>query len=250
MEQEEIRNTENETEKAVSPSVGMDKQKEKRKRNIPAVLVGLLTAGLAVFGVYTLVTMGIDAYQAARAERERARYAEYYSYLIPAAAIDIAPFEDVTAANMTELVEMSVWSILNSGLDPTVYEYDGDELVIPASQVTETFIGYFGSERKIEHSTVQGYGYEFIYDAAANSYKIPLSTITPIYTPVITEVQTVGNSVVLTVGLRNASLYTQDNITGQLTAPEPDKYLRVTLRNTTGGMYMSSVRTSGLPETA
>lgn len=245
MEQEENRNIANEAAKAEA-----EKREEKRKRSIPAVLVGLLTIALAIFGVYTLVTMGVEAYKASRTEEERARYAEYYSYLIPAAAIDIEPFEDVTVADMSELVEMSVWSILYSGLDPTVYEYDSDELVLPASEVTETFIRYFGSERNIEHSTVQGYGYEFIYDAAADCYKIPLSTITPIYTPVITEVQTVGNSVVLTVGLLNASLYTQDSITGFLTAPEPDKYLRVTLRNTSGGMYMSAVRASGIPEIA
>ena len=224
--------------------------KPKRKHNIPGIIVGLLTVGLAVYGLFSLISLGLNAYLENREQKRLSAYEGYYTFLIPAAAIDIEPYEDVTVANMSELVEMSVWSVLSSELDPAQMEYEGDELILPQAKVETAYRAFFGGERAIVHTTVQGYGYEFVYDETAACYRIPLSTITPIYTPVITSAEAVGNSVVLTVGLRSVGMYEQDTKTGELTPPEPDKYLRVTLRNASGGWYMSSVRSSGIPEVA
>lgn len=224
--------------------------KRRSGRNIPAIIVGVLTTALAVYGLYSLIALGLGAYLKNREEKKLEAYEFYYSYLIPAAAIDIEPFEDVTTASMSELVEMSVWALLNAELDPAKFDYEGDELIIPQSQVEASYLRYFGAERPIVHCTVQGYGYEFAYDEASFSYRIPLTTITPVYTPVITESEAVGNSVVLTVGLQSVGMYEQDPKTGALKAPEPDKYLRVTLRNVTSGWYISSVLSSGIPEIA
>ena len=221
-----------------------------KKHNVPAIIVGLLTVALAVYGIYSLISLGLGAVMERREAKARAAYETYYPFLIPAAAIDIEPFEDVTVAQMSELVEMSVWALLSEQLDPAQYDYQGDELVIPQAQVAASYQKFFGTERPIEHMTVQGYGYEFAYDAASASYRIPLSTITPLYTPVIVSAETVGNSVVLTVGLQSVGMYEQDMKTGELTAPEPDKYIRVTLRSVSSGWYMSAVRSSGIPEVA
>ena len=225
-------------------------KKEKKKYSAANILIGVLAVLLAGFGAYQLVRMGLDLIQSKKKEAEAAQTANYYSYVIPVAAIDMIPFEDVATADMSEMVELSVWAVLNSGLDPTRYQYDADHLLLPEAQVASAFVHFFGAERSVTHATVAGYGYEFTYDAAAHVYKIPLTTITPVYAPVITETETKGDSVVLTVGYLNSGLYAQDARTGALIAPEPDRYVKVTLRTASTGTYISALRALGLPETA
>lgn len=232
-------------------SAPAEKQKKARPHvSAPNLLVGLLVVALACFGVYRLVQIGVDYFRDRRNDLAVIKAGEYYAYLIPAAAVDIEPFEDLSAAKMSELVEMTVWGVLNSGLDSTQYRYEGDTLLLPEAQVAAAFVHYFGAERAVEHMTVSGYGYEFTYDAAAHVYKIPLTTITPVYAPVITETEQLGDSTVLTVGYLNTGLYAQNALTGELTAPEPDKFVKITVRSASTGDYISAVRAVGLPETA
>jgi len=225
---------------------------EKNARKFSAVnfIIGFTAVLLAVFGIYSLVEIGVDYFKNRQNEKLLSEYEEFYRFLIPAAAIDIEPFEDVTSAKMSELVEMSVWAVLNSGLDPTLYEFSSDALLLPEDQVEAAFISFFGTEISISHCTVEGYGYEFVYNATNNVYEIPLTTITPIYTPVITDSETKAETVSLTVGLLNSGLYSQNELTGELESPEPDKYVKVTFRTSSNGRYISSVRTSSVPETA
>lgn len=221
-----------------------------RKPNAVNLIIGIIAIVLAGCGVYFLISMGAEHYKNVQNEKQLLEYEEYYSFIIPAAAIDIEPFEDVTTAKMSELVEMSVWAVLNSELDPTQYEVSGDSLLLPEEQVGAAFVNFFGTELTISHCTVEGYGYEFVYNATDKVYEIPLTTITPIYTPVITEIETKAGTSSLTVGLLNSGLYSQNATTGELTPPEPDKYIKVTFRTSTSGRYISSVRTSSVPETA
>lgn len=214
------------------------------------IFIGIIVILLACFGVYQLVVMGVGLVQSKKNDADAAQTADYYSYVIPVAAINMVPFEDVAVADMNEMVELSVWSVLNSALDSTQYQYSGDYLLLPEGQVTAAFVHFFGMGRAIVHATVSGYGYEFTYDAAAHAYKIPLTTITPVYAPTITDTETKGDSVVLTVGYLNTGLYTQNSRTGELSLPEPDRYVKVTLRTASTGTYISSVRALGLPETA
>ncbi len=233
-----------------APEAGAAQPQQKRKRSAGSLIVGIVVILLALYGVFQLGVMGVSWLRERAADKATDQSAVYYNYLIPVAAIDIDPFEDVTAADMNELVEMAVWGLLNSGLDPTQYVYDGDELLLPEMQVEASFIHYFGNQRTIQHTTVEGYGYRFNYDAAGHVYRIPLTTITPLYTPVITETETKGDSTVLTVGYLNTGLYDLDPLTGELSAPQPDKFVKVTLRAAAAGTYISAVRSMGVPEVA
>lgn len=221
-----------------------------KRKKVIGFIVGLVIMIFAVFGVLGLVSVGISAIRQGKEEKLQQQYAEYNEFLIPAAAIDIQPFDDITHAAMSELVEMSVWSILNSDLDPAAYNYSDGRLVIPAAQVKAEFERYFGTDVPIVHCTVEGYGYEFTYDATNGVYYIPLTTITPIYTPRVTSTEKKGSSVTVTCGLSNASLWTQNKLTGEMNAPQPDKYIKVTLRTIGKTMYISAIQSSSTPEVA
>ncbi len=232
-----------------APPPEPEKQK-KQKLKASNLLVGFLVLLLAGFGLYQAGSIAYTHFKNKTQTKQTTENGSLYEYLIPAAAVDLEPFDDVTTAKMSELVEMTVWGVLNSGLDSTQYDYSGDVLILPQAQVEAAFLHYFGAERTIEHQTVSGYGYQFVYDATARCYNIPLTTITPIYTPRITETVTKGESTVLTVGYLNTGMYAQNPVTGELTAPEPDKYVQITLRSASTGTYISAVRSMGLPETA
>ena len=81
-------------------------------------------------------------------------------------------------------------------------------------------------------------------------YFIPLTTVEPLYTPVVTEGETKGDTIILTLGLVNASAWQQDAETGNMEMPDPDKFVKVTLRKTAGSVVISAIQTSSRPETA
>ncbi|MBQ7688184.1 MAG: hypothetical protein IJT27_03085 [Clostridia bacterium] len=231
-------------------NVSPEQDTPKKKNRTGFFVVGLLIIALAAFGLVQLALLGVQSVKEASREKQQALLAAYNTYLIPAAAIDIEPFDDITSAKMEELVEMSVWSVLNAAADPTEYEYENGELRLPAAEVEAAYQSFFGSEVPINHCTVSGYGYEFAYDAATNAYQIPLTTITPLYTPQFVSAEEKGDVTILTCGLVNAGLYTQDPVSGELQVPAPDKYIKVTLRIGPGGRYIRAIQSSAAPETA
>ena len=212
--------------------------------------VGLIVFLLALVGVFGIIRGSFLLIKESREEKKTAQYAAYNEFLIPAAAIDIQPFDDLSTAKMSELVEMCVWSVLNADADPARFEYSGGDLMIPEDMVEKEFARFFGDSVKIGHCTVEGYGYEFKYDETAGVYAIPLTTISPTYTPKVEKVEQKGGATVLTCGLVNASVRTLDPVTGELSAPAPDKYIKVTLRKSGSAEYISAIQLSGAPETA
>ena len=220
------------------------------RRRTGYFIVGLLVLFFAAFGAWRLAVFVVDGAKERATEKALAQAAAYNRWLIPAAAVDIEPFDDITGANMQELVEMSVWSVLNTSSDPSAYEYGGRELRIPAETVEAAYRVFFGTDVPIVHCTVSGYGYQFAYDGAAGVYRIPFTTISPIYTPRIVGVEVRGDATVITCGLINAGLYAQNPETGELEIPEPDKYIKVTLRKGADGDHIRAIQSSAMPETA
>ena len=238
-------------------SFGIAAENEKTKeqptrggRKKSSLAAGLIVIFFAAVGLVCSIVFAVNKIGDYTAQKEQAKFNEYASVLISAAAIDIAPFDDITGADMKELVEMSVWSVISDAEDPNSFEYRSGSLVVPAATVEAAFTRFFGTQRTIEHMTVQGYGYEFTYNTTENAYYIPITSLTPIYTPKVTEIEKKGNSVTVTVGLVNSDRWLQNSETGDLSTPDPDKYENVIFREENGSRYISAVRSLSAPETA
>lgn len=63
------------------------------------------------------------------------------------------------------------------------------------------------------------------------------------------DVDKSGNTIVLTVGYLGGDQWAQD-AEGNMVAPEPDKYMKVTLRERDGAYYISALQSTLPPETA
>jgi asparagine N-glycosylation enzyme membrane subunit Stt3 len=84
--------------------------------------------------------------------------------------------------------------------------------------------------------------YEITYDAALKSYILSITGVESAYTPKVYDIEKQGSSKILSVGYIGSLAWAQIE-DGQYTAPEPDKYMKITLRERSGGMmYVSSIQ--------
>ncbi len=179
-------------------------------------------------------------------------FATYNTYLTPVAAVDPDAFDDITAADTEQLLDIAIWSILSNDSTPDTYTYDSGYMLIPASDVASAYGAIFGPETSssLTHTTVQSYNCTFTYDSVSDMYKIPVTTITPIYTPEVTSAEKSGDSLVLTVNYLATESWALD-IDGSYSSPTPDKVMKITLREIQGNYYIGAIQTvsSTTPET-
>ena len=209
--------------------------------------LGLAIAVLALVGAVTVIVAGVSA--AKQAVEKSRNFDDYNKLLTPVVMNDPDAFDDITKANTAQLIDISIWSILKSDLAPDKYEYGDGGMIIPEADVTAEFERLFGTDVRPVHASIEGYGYDFTYDATKQTYTIPLTGIVPTYTPHVVDKQKSSNAIVLTVGYVGGDQWAQDK-NGNLVAPEPDKYMKVTLREKDGTYYIGALQNTAAPETA
>ena len=220
------------------------KHKGTHKLAFPIGCIIILLAAIGLVTVVISAANGIDT-----AIDKSKHYEEYEKILTPVVLIDPDTFDDITKADMSQLLEISIWSLLKSDIDPDTFESNENGLSIPKSAVEEQFVELFGTEVKPVHATVDGYGLEFPYDAKTECYTVPLTGVTPIYTPKVVDKSTTSDSVVLTVACLAGDAWEQGE-NGEMIAPTPDKYIKITLREKEENLYISAIQSTTTPEVA
>lgn len=209
--------------------------------------IGCIIVLLAAIGLVTVVISAVNGIDTAIDKSKN--YEEYEKILAPVFLIDPDNFDDITKANMSQLVEISIWSLLKSDIDPDTFESNENGLSIPKSAVEEKFVELFGTEITPVHATIDGYALEFPYDAKTEMYTVPLTGVTPIYTPKVVDKSTSSDTVVLTIACLAGDAWEQGE-NGDMIAPTPDKYVKVTLREKDENLYISAIQSTTTPEVA
>lgn len=218
---------------------------KKRRRNPMAVPMGIIIMVFSVIGVAAVIA-GI-VFGVSRLTAQTAKKAEYEAFITPVVMFDPDPFDDVTKGNQEQLINSAIWALLKSDLDTSVYATDDGNLSIPQADVEKFFSKLFGPEAKSQHTAVSGLGYEFGYDAAKQVYIVPITGVSPIYTPRVIEISKKGAAVELLVGYLGSSQWSQAE-NGDMIEPEPDKYVTVVLRESSEGYFVSAIRSTNAPE--
>lgn len=209
---------------------------------VGAIVVVLVTAGLV--SIIGSVAKRISS------AKEPKSFEQYESFISPLVMNDPDTFDDVSKANQQQLIAISIWAILQNNPEPDKYEYSDGAMLIPQTEIEQSFRTLFGSDVKIVHTTVDGGGIEFQYSEKKSCYVIPITGISPLYTPKVTNADEKSGSVVLTVGYLASEDWVQDE-NGDMTAPEPSKYMKVTLRtNSDGTYYISALQSVDASEVA
>lgn len=238
------------SDKKQTPSdFGKPKKSRKRKKRAHpwAFPLGLLIAMLSIIGAVTIIIAGVGS--AKKALIKVKNIDEYNKLLVPVVMNDPDMFDDLSKADMGQLIDISIWAILKSDLAPDAYTYNDSGMVIPEEDVVKQFRKLFGSKIAPVHASVTGFGYEFTYDGASKCYTIPLTGVAPVYTPDVIDVEKKSNTVVLTVAYLAANGWAQST-DGKMVAPSPDKYVKITLREGDTGYYISAIQATSTPETA
>lgn len=217
---------------------------EKKKRSPFSFIVGLIVITLCIVGIVSIFSaVGREAGNRNK-EKDSLKFGEYEAFVAPIIMYDPDTFDDITMANTDQLISIAIWSILGSDLEPDAYEYSDDGMIIPASDVEAEFRKLFGNDAPYKNSTVDGGGIYFTFSEASTSYIIPITGVTPIYTPKVIEATERQNSSILTVGYLASSDWVQDS-QGNMIAPEPAKYMKITLgKNSDGSLYLSALQTA------
>ena len=87
-----------------------------------------------------------------------------------------------------------------------------------------------------------------MYNSEKKAYIIPITSVDPTYTPKVYDMERTGSSVTLTVGYIIGSEWAQLEH-GKYTAPEPAKYMKITLREDNDGYHIGSLRNSETAQT-
>ncbi|MBQ2842021.1 MAG: hypothetical protein IJE72_03200 [Clostridia bacterium] len=220
---------------------------KKTKKNKFAFPVGIIAIILAIIGLITVVRFSVDTVQ--NLTDKTAQKKEYEQMLKPVVMFDPDPFDDLTRADVSQLLNSAVWALLMSEDGADKYPYSEGEnfgIIVPQADIETYFISLFGTEIDIAsmHSSIDMSDYDITYDAALKSYILPITGVESAYTPKVYEIEKQGSSLILSVGYigNNAWVQVAD---GEYSAPEPDKYMKITLRERSGGMmYVSSIQST------
>ena len=221
--------------------------KEKTNKNGKSKIafpIGIIVLILAVVGAVSTVKFAADSIK--NMANDTADKQKYEQMLKPVVMFDPDPFDDLKQADVSQLLNSAVWSLLMSEEGTEKYPYsEGDVfgIVVPQEDIEQHFINLFGTEINIAsmHDSIDMSAYDIIYDAALKSYILPITGIESAYTPKVYEIEEKGSSVILSVGYINNKAWAQVADDGYAT-PEPDKYMKITLRERSGGMYVASIQ--------
>ena len=229
----------------------MAKQKKRRKgRRVGSFVLGLVLLLFAAFGIYEAVHLAVDKVSSLR--DGSARFAEYEAFLKPFVVIDPAPFDDIRGADTTDLLDASISALIQNSDKINTYDvFEGEitGLLVPQADVEAYFVQLFGNEIQMAHQSVSDSFYNVVYNSERKAYIIPITSVDPLYTPKVFQAEKTGSSVTLTVGYIIGSEWAQLE-RGNYTAPEPAKYMKITLREDGSSYHIGSLRNSEAVETA
>ena len=225
--------------------------KSSSKKNRLGFIVGLITVIFAVVGIASTADRVISKVK--NFDSKAAAKAEYEEFLEPFVMFDPDPFDDISTAKIAQLINAAIWSVTSDDDSSDMYEYTDGGLLIPAQAVTEEFTRLFGSQiedLEYVYRTVDMSAHDITYDSAQAGFIIPITSIDTAYIPEVYEIETQGNSIILSVGYIGAKSWAQVK-DGEYSAAEPDKYMQITLREQdNGGYYIASVQSGDSQQVA
>ncbi len=224
----------------------------RRRKNKAALPIGIIVIILAVIGLISVITTVVRII--GDTADDTAAKARYEEWLKPVVMFDPDTFDDLTMADKSQLLYSAVWALLQDENGMSKYPYSQGETVgilVPQADIEKAFISLYGNEIDLAslHSSIDMSGYDITYDAAQKSYILPITGVEAAYIPRVISIEKQGTSTILNVGYISGRAWA-DIEDGEYTAPEPDKYMRITLRERNGSDYISSIQSADSQEIA
>lgn len=215
--------------------------RRKKRSKTSMTVFGFIIFVLAVIGIVSVVRGSVNTVK--NLSDDSGLKEKYEKYLSTVIMNDPDTFDDITGADPKQLISIAIWTLLESDTAPDDYEYVDAGMLVPAADVEKTFTSLFSTDVTPTHCTVDGgEAIEFKYDSTRKAYIVPITGISPVYTPDVIEINKKGTTVILTVAYL-ASADWEMAKDGSMVPPTPSKYVKVSMReDADGNTYISSIQ--------
>jgi len=188
-------------------------QKAKLRRRRSRQIKGALFLILACIGAFSIVHFIVGKVRTSSNDDEEKL--ELARIIAPLVALDPVPFESVDKAKAEVLEEASIWAVIYNEDTSKYARNENDQLLIPAVDVDRYFKRIFGSGTLPDHQTFSDGDLVFEFDAEADSYILPITSLSGSYYPRITGIDTSGSTKVLTVEYVTSSAESVISVPGE-----------------------------------
>ncbi len=183
-------------------------------------IIGLIVTILAIIGLISVITFSVDKFKAFADNTQQKN--DFASFIYPIVICDPAPFDQTTKLRNDTIVTASIWDIILYE-DKSKYTTEFDYMVVPEVDIELHAIKLFGTGLNITHASILGTDIQFYYDEDIKSYRIPTNPKYFTYSPVVVDIERVGERYTLTVGYVSPTPAWLTR-TGDYT-PIPEKYV-------------------------
>jgi hypothetical protein len=199
------------------------------------VVISVFLIVFALIGVIS--TIEFTSGRVAELRNRTALKEEFAAFVYPVVINDPPSFDSVDNLQSSTIINSAVWKIILTG-DKSNYSTDMGVFYIPAADVELAARSIFGTGG-LEHRSVSSRGIQFIYSSQNNNYEVPENPPLFSYSPLITNVENVGELYTVTIDYMMPSPLA---IAGIEHDNEPIKTMVYTISRTRERMTINSIQ--------
>ena len=165
------------------------KSDKRRRKHSAAVPLGGLFILLALIGLITVVTLGVQTTE--NLIDNSKKKTEFGNFILPVLMFDPVPFEDPNEMGDLALLRSSIWAAILENNERYAIG-DGSMISVPQSDVDVACAKLFGDGVTLVHQSFEDYLSIYSYNADTKTYYVPVDA-TILYTPQVEEINRTGN---------------------------------------------------------
>ncbi len=214
------------------------KSDKRRRKHSAAVPLGGLFILLALIGLITVVTLGVQTTE--NLIDNSKKKTEFGNFILPVLMFDPVPFEDPNEMGDLALLRSSIWAAILENNERYAIG-DGSMISVPQSDVDVACAKLFGDGVTLVHQSFEDYLSIYSYNADTKTYYVPVDA-TILYTPQVEEINRTGNLFELTVGYIAPDNQWIQQVKKEKSVPVPSKYMIYVLEREDGEYHLTAIK--------
>ncbi len=152
---------------------------------------------MSIIGIVSTVRFGIQTVE--EIANQTSIKNEIALFLYPIVTVDPPEFSKTEEIPPSIVVESAIWRIILTGDTSNYEKLYNTYMYVPAVDVEFSIKSIYGGSAQIVHQTVGSTSTAFTYVESTNSYLVPISPRFTAYSPVVTEISSIGELYTVTV---------------------------------------------------
>lgn len=212
-------------------------EEKKERPNKFYLVFAIFIIVMSIIGIASTIRFGVNTVN--EIVNQTALKNEIALFLYPVVTVDPPEFSETDEIPTSVVIESSLWRIILMGENGNYEKLYNTYMYVPAVDVEFAARTLYGSSVKIQHQTVGSTSTAFTYVESSNSYLVPISPRYTAYSPVVTEISSVGELFTVTVDYMPPTALAIEGIKLQNTTTKTMVY---TLSKSKNNMTIHSVK--------